>query len=153
MLRRDTHWSSSQYFQRAYAPSFFPNVRTLALPFDNGNLISQTRATVAGDKQVLVFDIGQVHGPSVPGCDGRYSETPTHTLRCHEDRVKRIVTEDSPDVFLTVSEVRYTGLLLLHTLTLLPRMELFVNTTFERLIHVVLDARLPWCRSTLNCHP
>ncbi|KAK0190897.1 WD40-repeat-containing domain protein [Armillaria mellea] len=61
-------------------------------------------ATVAGDKQVLVFDIGQVHGPSVPGCEGRYSETPTHTLRCHEDRVKRIVTEDSPDVFLTVSE-------------------------------------------------
>ncbi|SJL07535.1 uncharacterized protein ARMOST_10885 [Armillaria ostoyae] len=61
-------------------------------------------ATVAGDKQVLVFDIGQVHGPSVPGCEGRYSETPMHTLRCHEDRVKRIVTEDSPDVFLTVSE-------------------------------------------------
>lgn len=26
-------------------------------------------------------------------------------LRCHEGRVKRIVTENSPDLFLTVAEV------------------------------------------------
>ena len=33
-------------------------------------------------------------------------DTKLRVLRCHEAAVKRIVTEDSPDLFLTVSEVR-----------------------------------------------
>lgn len=33
-------------------------------------------------------------------------QTRVRVLRCHEDSVKRIITEDSPDLFLTVSEVR-----------------------------------------------
>ncbi|KAF9055315.1 WD40 repeat-like protein [Hymenopellis radicata] len=57
-------------------------------------------ATVAGDRQVRVFDVGYVHG----GSETEYSNARTHLLTCHEDRVKRIVTEQSPDVFLTVSE-------------------------------------------------
>ncbi|KAF8914650.1 WD40-repeat-containing domain protein [Mucidula mucida] len=57
-------------------------------------------ATVAGDRQVRVFDVGYAHG----GSETEYSNARTHLLTCHEDRVKRIVTEESPDVFLTVSE-------------------------------------------------
>ncbi|KAF8897569.1 WD40-repeat-containing domain protein [Infundibulicybe gibba] len=56
-------------------------------------------ATVAGDKQVRVFDLNHDynrHGSCAAYC--------TRILRCHEDRVKRIVVEDRPDLFLTVSE-------------------------------------------------
>ncbi|KAJ4001138.1 WD repeat-containing protein, partial [Lentinula boryana] len=64
--------------------------------------------TVAGDKQVRVFDVGDNRGLSVLGQNVRQeyyaSQLKTHTLRCHEDRVKRIATEESPDRFLTVSE-------------------------------------------------
>ncbi|KAI0638189.1 WD40 repeat-like protein [Trametes polyzona] len=62
--------------------------------------------TVAGDNQVRVFDHEKAAG--YPGDDG---ETHYHSrqaairiLRCHDGRVKRIVTEDSPDLFLTVAE-------------------------------------------------
>ncbi|KAF8655275.1 hypothetical protein AX16_003175 [Volvariella volvacea WC 439] len=62
-------------------------------------------ATVAGDKQVRIFDIG--HANIV--ADGNESEYGTNSavvdvLRCHSDRVKRIIIEDSPDLFLTVGE-------------------------------------------------
>ncbi|GLB33847.1 putative peptidase A1 family protein [Lyophyllum shimeji] len=64
-------------------------------------------ATVAGDKQVRVFDVGDAaftgpHTGHETSCNARQSCT--HILRCHEDRVKRIVTEHSPDLFLTVGE-------------------------------------------------
>ena len=34
-------------------------------------------------------------------------DTKLRVLRCHEAAVKRIVTEDSPDLFLIVSEVGF----------------------------------------------
>ncbi|KAF9075760.1 WD40-repeat-containing domain protein [Rhodocollybia butyracea] len=64
-------------------------------------------ATVAGDRQVRVFDVGQDHGNSAIGRNAQEYCTvhaKTHILKCHEDRVKRIATEESPDRFLTVSE-------------------------------------------------
>ena len=66
------------------------------------------RATAAGDKQVRVFDIGEVPSASSDVRETVYGtrQSCTHVLRCHEHRVKRIVTEHSPDSFLTVAEVR-----------------------------------------------
>ncbi|KAG7096934.1 hypothetical protein E1B28_004333 [Marasmius oreades] len=64
--------------------------------------------TVAGDNQVRVFDVGHDHGSMSFRRDRRKEyhteHAQTHTFRCHTDRVKRIVTENSPDLFLTVSE-------------------------------------------------
>ncbi|KAJ3827036.1 WD repeat-containing protein [Lentinula raphanica] len=80
--------------------------------FNTAMLPSSNRiVTVAGDRQVRVFDLGKNLGrvPSAIGENVRpheyyASQAMTNTLRCHEDRVKRIVTEESPDRFLTVSE-------------------------------------------------
>ncbi|KZV75173.1 WD40 repeat-like protein [Peniophora sp. CONT] len=61
-------------------------------------------ATVAGDTQVRVFDV--TTAPSGPE-DGTYDvrDAPgTRVLKCHTKRTKRIVTEESEDVFLTVAE-------------------------------------------------
>nr|GAT59468.1 WD40 repeat-like protein [Mycena chlorophos] len=52
---------------------------------------STSIASVAGDGEVQVHEVGEGHE-----C--------THQLTCHRDRTKRIVTEDSPHLFLTVSE-------------------------------------------------
>ncbi|KAF9453071.1 WD40 repeat-like protein [Macrolepiota fuliginosa MF-IS2] len=63
--------------------------------------------TVAGDKQIRVSDINVALGGGVPdGIETQYNmrQCSTKVLRCHSDRVKRIVTEDSPALFLTVSE-------------------------------------------------
>lgn len=66
------------------------------------------RATVAGDSQVRITDIGE-SAVTVSGNGGEteYSlrEARVCTLRCHSARTKRIVTEGSPDIFLTVAEV------------------------------------------------
>ncbi|VDB85382.1 unnamed protein product [Peniophora sp. CBMAI 1063] len=61
-------------------------------------------ATVAGDSQVRVFDVtAAASGPEDGSYDAR--DTPgTRVLRCHTARTKRIVTEESEDVFLTVAE-------------------------------------------------
>lgn len=61
--------------------------------------------TVAGDKQVRVSDVGMAL--TSDGVEARYTtrDCLKGVLRCHSDRVKRIVTEDSPALFLTVSEV------------------------------------------------
>ncbi|KAG6890349.1 hypothetical protein C0992_002174 [Termitomyces sp. T32_za158] len=64
-------------------------------------------ATVAGDHQIRVFDIGEsAFTASANGKETTYSarQSLIHRLRCHDDRVKRIVTEHSPDLFLTVGE-------------------------------------------------
>ncbi|KAI6164896.1 WD40 repeat-like protein [Pisolithus thermaeus] len=63
-------------------------------------------ATVSGDKQVRVFDVGEAVGRSPTGSEMTYTtnEACKRVLRCHSGRTKRIVTEDSPDLFLTVSE-------------------------------------------------
>jgi hypothetical protein len=67
------------------------------------------RATVAGDHQVRVFDIGDLGSMSVVGNETVYntSESCIRVLRCHDARVKRVVTEQSPDLFLTVAEVTH----------------------------------------------
>lgn len=63
-------------------------------------------ATVSGDSQVRVFDHEKAAG--FPGSNGKteYStrQATIRILKCHGGRTKRIVTEDSPDLFLTVAE-------------------------------------------------
>lgn len=104
-----THRSSSQYIQRTYASLFFTNVSFYS---PNGTLIyAVPRATAAGDKQVRVFDVGEAAFSGTPNSrETSYNtrQSCTHVLRCHEDRVKRVVTEHSPDLFLTVGEVGST---------------------------------------------
>ncbi|KAG6378944.1 WD40 repeat-like protein [Boletus reticuloceps] len=75
--------------------------------FNAHMLPSSTRiATVAGDKQVRVFDVGESVGRPLSGNEMRYStrQACIRILRCHSKRTKRIITEDSPDFFLTVAE-------------------------------------------------
>ncbi|KAG0709673.1 WD40 repeat-like protein [Suillus ampliporus] len=63
-------------------------------------------ATVSGDRQVRVFDVGEAVGRSPTGSEMEYTtrEACIRVLRCHTGRTKRIITEDSPDLFLTVAE-------------------------------------------------
>ncbi|KAI1795233.1 WD40 repeat-like protein [Ganoderma leucocontextum] len=63
-------------------------------------------ATVSGDSQVRVFDHEKAAGFSGSNGVTEYStrQAAIRTLRCHSGRTKRIVTEDSPDMFLTVAE-------------------------------------------------
>ncbi|KAG6837445.1 hypothetical protein H0H93_009539 [Arthromyces matolae] len=63
-------------------------------------------ATVAGDHQIRVFDIGEAALNASNGKETSYNtrQSLVHKIRCHDDRVKRIVTEFSPDLFLTVGE-------------------------------------------------
>ena len=84
-----------------------------------------TLVTCAGDHQVRVFDIEYSSQSSIPSVDsnrassGRgarfsnlykgvrylnYGDTSARIYRSHTDRVKRIVTESSPNLFLTCSE-------------------------------------------------
>ena len=73
-----------------------------------GQPLTLHSATVSGDSQVRVFDHEKAAG--FPGNNGEteYStrQATIRVFRCHSGRTKRIVTEDSPDLFLTVSEVR-----------------------------------------------
>ncbi|THH06795.1 hypothetical protein EW145_g3845 [Phellinidium pouzarii] len=63
-------------------------------------------ATVAGDRQVRIFDAERALTTSGEGRKIDFSERETciRVLRCHSGRTKRIVTEESSDVFLTVAE-------------------------------------------------
>ncbi|CAL1700680.1 unnamed protein product [Somion occarium] len=63
-------------------------------------------ASVAGDKQVRIFDIGDIVSQAGDGRETLYTarQANVRILRCHSDSVKRITTEGTPDVFLTVSE-------------------------------------------------
>ncbi|KAI0771629.1 WD40 repeat-like protein [Trametes elegans] len=62
--------------------------------------------TVAGDWQIRVFDHEKAGGNPNDNGEMHYHarQAAISILRCHEGRVKRIVTEDSPDLFLTVAE-------------------------------------------------
>ncbi|KAL0949521.1 hypothetical protein HGRIS_009572 [Hohenbuehelia grisea] len=77
--------------------------------------------SVAGDRQVRVLDAEVALSDSTTGDLERLhrvSDTCIKNLRCHHGRVKRIVTEDSPDLFLTVAEdgaVRQHDLRVNHT--------------------------------------
>ncbi|KAK7470605.1 hypothetical protein VKT23_002029 [Stygiomarasmius scandens] len=62
--------------------------------------------TVAGDKEVRVFDVEIPSKYDVNRSEYSSAQCRTHTLLCHQDRVKRIVTEESPNSFLTVAEDR-----------------------------------------------
>ncbi|KAI0732902.1 WD40 repeat-like protein [Fomitopsis betulina] len=74
----------------------------------NARMLPQSSriVTVAADRQVRISDVGAIVHST------RYSDTTEYTssqanvkvLRCHKGRVKRIVTEESPDMFLTVAE-------------------------------------------------
>ncbi|KAF8528968.1 WD40 repeat-like protein [Hysterangium stoloniferum] len=63
-------------------------------------------ATCAADRQVRVFDIhgGDLYRQNHGLTKYTKEQACIRTLRCHRDRVKRIITENSPDYFLTVSE-------------------------------------------------
>jgi hypothetical protein len=61
--------------------------------------------TVAADTQVRVLDVGEGVGLSEKEKEYSSQAACVRVLRCHSDRVKRVVTEESPDLFLTVSEV------------------------------------------------
>ncbi|GAA5823881.1 hypothetical protein JCM3770_000202 [Rhodotorula araucariae] len=72
----------------------------------------------AGDAQVRVFDLALATNPRLnsttitPAVDSPHrpwthhedASACTHVFRCHTDRVKRVATEASPDVFLTCAE-------------------------------------------------
>ncbi|KAA1466403.1 WD40 repeat-like protein [Dentipellis sp. KUC8613] len=65
-------------------------------------------ATVAADKQVRVFDVESALSLERTGHGTdealEISTTPIRILRCHTSRTKRLVTEESSDLFLTVAE-------------------------------------------------
>ncbi|KAL5527685.1 hypothetical protein ACEPAG_6486 [Sanghuangporus baumii] len=63
-------------------------------------------ATVAGDRRVRVFDAEHALTAVPNGKGSEFSERETciRVFKCHSGRTKRIVTEESPDVFLTVAE-------------------------------------------------
>ncbi|KAI0796668.1 WD40-repeat-containing domain protein [Abortiporus biennis] len=62
--------------------------------------------TVAGDRQIRICDVGDFEVQPGIGRETIYSarQAGVRVLRCHSRAVKRITTEDSPDLFLTVSE-------------------------------------------------
>jgi WD40 repeat protein len=66
-------------------------------------------ATCARDRQVRVFDLERAGGTSTKdigyGAGEAGSEARLHLLRCHTRQVKRVVTEESPSIFLTVAGV------------------------------------------------
>jgi len=90
---------------------------------------------VAGDDRVGVFDVRD--GTDRVSSNGNDTEEHVYArtrcirlLECHSDRVKRIVTEESPDLFLTVSEVLSTcALRLTNPDADLKRTGLFASTT------------------------
>lgn len=69
--------------------------------------MSVNRATVARDSHVRICDAREGLSETVRGRDAVYSprQLGVTVLKCHTRATKRIVTEDSPDLFLTVSEV------------------------------------------------
>lgn len=118
----DQHRSYTEYLQCTHAPVFYEDVSLYCLHFGCENNYFGS-ATVSGDRQVRVFDVGAGVGQSPTGSEMEYTtrESCIRVLRCHTGRTKRIITEDSPDLFLTVAEVasvlvefqvlltRYTG--------------------------------------------
>ena len=66
-------------------------------------------ATVAADGLVCVFDAERAINASVYGGETEFSSSQAciQIFRCHDERTKRIVTEESADLFLSVAEVYY----------------------------------------------
>ncbi|PFH52759.1 hypothetical protein AMATHDRAFT_1806 [Amanita thiersii Skay4041] len=73
--------------------------------FNVAQLPCSTRiATVAGDKQVRILDAETVFTTAAVETECGVRSSSIRVLRCHSDRVKRLVTEDSPNLFLSVAE-------------------------------------------------
>lgn len=109
----DTHWPWREHLQRANVAFLLTNVSFhysyLRMNRHKYESTEKFRATVAGDKQVRVFDIAGNSPGSQVGQETNHSTTESlfRVIRCHSGRVKRIVVEQSPDLFLTVAEVCY----------------------------------------------
>jgi hypothetical protein len=98
-----------------------------------------------------VFDVKNALATSALGKEEAsfsFDQTRVAIIRCHHDSVKRIATEDSPDLFLSVSEVRVLYIsgfrkkvAHIHTDNFF-RMELSANMTLEHLIIVDLGHAL-----------
>ena len=105
----DRHRSQRECIQCTYATLIHKDVNSLFSAHDHYWHAHPTSlsATVAGDKQVRVFDVGESVGRSPSGNEMSYStrQSCIRILRCHSGSTKRIITEDSPDFFLTVAEV------------------------------------------------
>nr|ODN76375.1 hypothetical protein L203_06441 [Cryptococcus depauperatus CBS 7841] len=71
------------------------------------NANTPTIVSVAGDRDVRVYEVERLETELAPGgvrqLNGREGEG-VRLFKCHRDRVKRIATENSPSLFLTVSE-------------------------------------------------
>ena len=70
-----------------------------------------------------MFDVGEAVGQSPTGSEMSYNtrQSCIRVLHCHSGRTKRIITEDSPDLFLTVAEVaEFYSLDLLHVHYAIP---------------------------------
>lgn len=105
---RDKYRSQRECIQYTHATLIYTNVTSLSSVHDlHYYAHSFPSATVAGDKQVRVFDVGESVGRSPSGNEMSYTtrQACVRVLRCHSKRTKRIITEDSPDLFLTVAEV------------------------------------------------
>ncbi|EPS43821.1 hypothetical protein H072_2086 [Dactylellina haptotyla CBS 200.50] len=98
-----THSISTGHTQNIFSVKFMPH---------SGD---RTLVSCAGDGEVRVFDVNY-SAASVDTASSSfahsirqtsrlsYGETNTRVYRAHRDRVKRIVTENSPNLFLTCSE-------------------------------------------------
>lgn len=64
-----------------------------------------SRVTCAGDRQIRVFD-ATIALDVRDGLETEFSarELSGRVIRCHKNRVKKLVTEESPDLFLSLSE-------------------------------------------------
>ena len=102
-----------------------------------------------------MFDVGEPVGRSPSGHEINYptKQACTRVLRCHSKRTKRIITENSPDLFLTVAEVgTYVyPVPSIYRTAFYARMDKFANMTCERRTRVEgVFALRPWLGSHTN---
>ncbi|KAK6351576.1 hypothetical protein TWF718_004733 [Orbilia javanica] len=98
-----THSISTGHTQNIFSVKFMPHSE------------DRTLISCAGDGEVRVFDVNYT-ASSIDSTNSSfahsvrqtsrlsYGETNTRVYRAHRDRVKRIITENSPNLFLTCSE-------------------------------------------------
>ena len=91
-----------------------------------------------------MFDVGEAVGQSPTGSEMEYTtrQACIRVLRCHSGRTKRIITEDSPDLFLTVAEVARSFNWFSKFIDRILRMAKCVNTICVHHIHAH-QARAP----------
>jgi len=115
-LNRTTRLSAAQLSAQAIPtissmPGFCPIPLTcewVAFPELFRVLPSSLRITAAADGRIRISDISVAsNNGEQDSLESNYTikQSVKQVLRCHDDRVKRILTEDSPALFLSVSEV------------------------------------------------